>query len=40
MRASSKTITFAGHPVREAIHEFTELSVAWLVRPGFAPRPG
>ena len=28
---SSATITFEGHPVLEAIHEYTELSVAWLV---------
>jgi AraC-like DNA-binding protein len=28
---STATITFAGHPVLEAIHEYTELTVAWLV---------
>jgi AraC-like DNA-binding protein len=28
---SAATITFEGHPVLEAIHEYTELSVAWLV---------
>jgi AraC-like DNA-binding protein len=28
---STATITFQGHPVLEAIHEFTELAVAWIV---------
>jgi AraC-like DNA-binding protein len=28
---STATITFAGHPVLEAIHGFTELTVAWLI---------
>ena len=28
---SAATITFQGHPVLEAIHEFTELTVAWMV---------
>jgi AraC-like DNA-binding protein len=28
---STATITFEGHPVLEAIHGFTELSVAWLI---------
>jgi AraC-like DNA-binding protein len=28
---STATITFQGHPVLEAIHEFTELAVAWMV---------
>jgi AraC-like DNA-binding protein len=28
---STATITFEGHPVLEAIHGYTELSVAWLI---------